>query len=107
ELLAVGASDGSGIDKREGCGMRDGGWGGNGKREHLTGNRASGHDRVEHCQQAAPRVANDVRAVEAQLPGDGGQVFDVRLPGYWRRIIRTRLAAPTLVVKHQLVVLGE
>src|SRR5690242_11053801 len=86
------ASDGSWIEKNQGTGD----W-------RLT----TGGCRVEHRQQAAPRVADDLGAVERQLVGDGSKVFDVGLPGYGRGVIRSRLAAPALVIEHQLVILGQ
>src|SRR6476646_10012749 len=104
ELLAVFASDGSRIDQSEGIGNRESGIGRAGNREQGTGHSVAGAERVEHRQQTAPRVADDLGAVEPELVGDGGEVFDVRLPGYRRRVIRPRLAAAALVIEHQLVV---
>jgi hypothetical protein len=78
ELLPVRARDGSGIDENQGTGN----W-----------RLATGGCRVEHRQQPTPRVADDFGAIERQLAGDGGEVFDVGLPGYWRWVIGPRLTA--------------
>ena len=61
--------------------------------EQGTGNSVSRTDRVEHRQEATPRVADEIQAIESQLVRHGGEVFNVGLPGDRRWVVGPRTAA--------------
>ena len=107
ESLSVLAGDRRWIEQNQGLGTADRRLGKMGDGEQGTGNHALRGDRVQQREQATPRVPDNLERVERQLVGDGGEVFNVGLPGYGRRVIRPRPAAPALVIEHQLVVLGQ
>src|SRR5688500_11563413 len=94
ELLAVPPGEGRRVEEDEPSGGAE-----------LTTARSL--ERMEQREEPAPRVAHNGQRVDVELLDDGGEIVDVRPPGYGRAVLRLRAAASALVVEEELVPVGE